>query len=353
MHLFAKTIACVLALSSWLIPGHQVRAQEVAGGLINRNAVAVDSGIHRVFSVDPSQNAVVIYDEETKQQRVVEVGQAPVAVAIDEQMHRVYVVNSRSGNVSVLDGRDGKIVATVATDRHPYAIGVNSKTHQVLVSNTFSNKLTVIDGTLLTSEQLPRGSKDAIAIDAVHGTAYLISYEDPSIEAWQMTETHVRALKTRIHLWDLVVDASRQIVYATAIGDHALEMVSTASGELHEVEVGRYPCAVVLNADGTRAYVANREDGTVSVIDTRKRETIATVTTGKTPQAITVDPRHHRVVVANTGSGTITVIDTATNRVIRTIAAGAHPYALAIDESRGEVFVAGVGDQPFRHLPLP
>jgi len=352
MHPFAKTIVCASIVSLWFIPGREATAQEVAGGLINRNAIALDSGIHRAFAVDPSKNAVIIYDEETQQQSSVEVGQAPVAVAVDEQMHRVYVVNSRSGNVSVLDGHDGKVIATVATDRHPYAVALNSKTHQVVVSNTFSNKLTIIDGTLLTSEQLPLGSKDAIAIDAIHGTVYLISYEDPSIAAWQMTGAQTRALHTRIHMWDLVVDARRQTIYATAIGDHALEMVS-ANGELHEVEVGQYPCAVVLNQDGSRAYVANREDGTVSVVDTQKRVVVATVSAGKTPQAIAVDSKHHRVVVANTGSGTITVIDSATNHVVRTLAAGPHPYALAVDESRGEILVAGIGDQPFRHIPLP
>lgn len=346
MRLLSKFAVLLLAA------GLHASAQEPQGELITPAAVAVDATLHRAFAVDTTRNRVLVYDEQTAQQKDISVGHSPIGLAIDQQAHRVYVVNAGSGNVSVIDARSSNVLATLATDSRPYAIAVDSATHHALVSNTFSNKLTVVDGMLLASEQKPLGSKDAIAVDAQHGEAFLIGYEDPSIAVISTAGALLRKLPARIHLWGLAVDAPHRMVYATAIGDHALEVLNTATGERTEIAVGGFPCAVALSSDGLRAYVANREDGTVTVVDTARRAAIATIKVGGSPQAVAVDTQHHRVAVANTASGTVTLIDTNTNSVVRTVPAGPHPYSLALDEERGEVFAVGFGAEPLHHFGL-
>ena len=49
--------------------------------------------------------------------------------------------------------------------------------------------------------------------------------------------------------------------------DDAIEVIDSSGGSV-VVRVGHYPSALVLTPDGTRAYVTNYDDGSVSVIDT-------------------------------------------------------------------------------------
>ena len=83
-----------------------------------------------------------------------------------------------------------------------------------------------------------------------------------------------------------------------------------------------YPCV----------YVANSNDGTVSVINATTNTVIAsdTVTVGLSPEGVAVTPNNASVYVANSGGGTVSVIDTATNTVVATVQMQNFPCQIAI-----------------------
>ena len=64
---------------------------------------------------------------------------------------------------------------------------------------------------------------------------------------------------------------------------------------------------------------------------------IATPTVGDGPQAVVIDPSGARAYVANTNDGSITVLDTTDNSVVGTISVGAQPVALAMNSTGSEV----------------
>ena len=75
------------------------------------------------------------------------VGSRPVGVAVNTTTGKIYVANSGSNNVSVIDGASNTVVATV-TDPHaiaPVALAVNATTNTIYVANSQSNNVTVID----------------------------------------------------------------------------------------------------------------------------------------------------------------------------------------------------------------
>lgn len=81
------------------------------------------------------------------------------------------------------------------------------------------------------------------------------------------------------------------------------------------------PFGVVVAPNGTRAYVANAGDGTVSVIDTTTNQLArAPIRVGGGAIGIAITPDGNRVYVANRDDSTVSVIDTATQRV------GAHRF---------------------------
>ena len=74
------------------------------------------------------------------------------------------------------------------------------------------------------------------------------------------------------------------------------------------IPVGVLPSDVAVNAAGTRAYVVNFIDETVSVIDTATQKVVDTIPVGPVPNAVAVHPTGTKVYVAH-GVGTISVID--------------------------------------------
>src|SRR5271165_1669169 len=92
------------------------------------------------------------------------------------------------------------------------------------------------------------------------------------------------------------------------------------------VPAGNSPLAVAVNSMTKKTYVANYNDGTVTIIDGVTNNT-TTLNVGVEPDAVAVDGTANKIYVANAcGSdptcaslGTVTVIDGASNTTIATV----------------------------------
>lgn len=80
------------------------------------------------------------------------------------------------------------------------------------------------------------------------------------------------------------------------------------------------PVAIAITPDGTRAYVDNEADSTISVIDTATNTVVATIPEN-VPTGIAITPDSTRAYVTNLISNTVSVIDTTNNTVVATVAA--------------------------------
>jgi YVTN family beta-propeller protein len=120
---------------------------------------------------------------------------------------------------------------------------------------------------------------------------------------------------------------------------------------LGEVAVGKEPNGVALSPDGQRLYVANTVDGTVSIFAVDRTvqnyaNLLTTVRVGTEPYALALTPQGRKLYVANARSNSVSVIDTTSpNYTVRTIAnVGFEPRGIAItnggtDDSQETVFV--------------
>lgn len=105
------------------------------------------------------------------------------------------------------------------------------------------------------------------------------------------------------------------------------------------VPTGNSPHANGINSVTNRIYVANADDGTLTVIDGATHST-ATIAVGSNPQAVAVNPVTTKIYVANANpSGTVTVIDGTTNETT-TLAVAGFPAALAVNPMTNRVYVA-------------
>ncbi len=103
--------------------------------------------------------------------------------------------------------------------------------------------------------------------------------------------------------------------------------------KLGEVPVGRDPQAVVIHPLQDVAYVANAQDGTVSVVTLPAGPVTATIAVGAEPLALALSPNGTRLYVAESALDRVSAIDTATNAIVGSAdlsAFGSQPRALAV-----------------------
>jgi len=63
----------------------------------------------------------------------------------ESKRNEVYVVNTGSSNVSVIDAEQNKVVATIGVYGRPYFIDVSPDGHRAYVANSGSDNVSVLD----------------------------------------------------------------------------------------------------------------------------------------------------------------------------------------------------------------
>ncbi len=115
------------------------------------------------------------------------------------------------------------------------------------------------------------------------------------------------------------------------------------------------PSDIVVNSDGTRAYVALKGNATVAVIDTATMKlvdvnpstsTVDGIKVGSTPVGMAI--YGNRLYVTNAGSGTVSVIDATTNKLVDmnpstttvdAIKVGSQPDGIAVSPTGDKLYV--------------
>jgi YVTN family beta-propeller protein len=91
---------------------------------------------------------------------------------------------------------------------------------------------------------------------------------------------------------------------------------------LADVQVGIFPVGIAPTSDGTRVYVANNVDDTVSVVDLRTNAVLRTIPVGDGPLGIAATPDGRKVYTSSQYDGSVTVIDGSSLDVVKTIELG-------------------------------
>lgn len=105
------------------------------------------------------------------------------------------------------------------------------------------------------------------------------------------------------------------------------------------IAVGMMPAELTFSSDGTKAYIANGDDNTVSVINTATKQVTATVAVGKNPVGAWTGT-DARMYVDNEDGQSISVINVATDAVGQTIDLGFMPGIASHNGNKKELWVS-------------
>ena len=134
-------------------------------------------------------------------------------------------------------------------------------------------------------------------------------------------------------------------IYVVNRGDNSVTVVSTADNNaVATIPVGSSPVWAVPSADGSRVFVVNQGSGTVSLIDATSDSVIATLTVGASPNYAVFDARNQRVVVTNPGSNTVSVINADPTspafKNVTNVAVGSNPVSVTALADGTRLYVA-------------
>lgn len=344
-----------LFLSCGIAPGGiaQNIATERVGpitGLLSNKAIVYNPATRKIYAVDTRRGQVTVIDTISQDRKNVTVDDAPVAIAINSITNKIYVANNGSGSISVLDGATDSVTATIAIGKTPYVLAVNEITNKIYVSNTFSDVVHVIDGRTNTVHTLKAGSADKIVVDTKRDLIYLLGYEANYLSVIDGATEDVRHQPVgAIHLWDVTLNNSTGKAFVTRIGSGDTVAIGAT---LEVIRTGDMPCAVRIDAQRQRGYVANYASNSVTIFNTTNYSPIATITVGERPQAIALDKEANLVYVANTHSNSISVIDGARLKVVATLPTGQDPYAVVFDPQNNGVYAADLSEQGVTHIDV-
>lgn len=292
--------------------------------------VAYDGGNGEVFVANlVSKNVSVICDGSTscggstKLNSVVAtapVGNSPEGLAYDSSKGEVYVANSGTNDVSVINGSSNTVVATVAVGVSPHYVGYDSARGELFVANTGSNNVSVIcDGS--PSCGGPSYQNTVVATIRVGSEPLGVAYDGGNAEVFVADAGSSPGFYGNV---SIIADSNNTVVATVAVG-------TSPVGTTYDSEKGE-----VFVADYGIGYAS----GNVSVISDTSNKVVAKVPVGVSPSGVAYDSENGEVFVTNWWSGNVSVISDSLNTVVATVPVGRFPNGAAYDGGKAEVFVA-------------
>jgi YVTN family beta-propeller protein len=294
----------------------------------------------RIYVTNQLDNTASVIDGGThKIVATVRVGVSPAQMAVSPDRKSVYIANTGSDTVSVLNTADNTIARTIALPRgsRPIGVALNPNGRYLYTADGGANRVSVIDtrtgrvraaarvGTQPLSVAVAPDGKTVYSANSGSGDVSVIDAR---------TNRVVRAIPTGRFPSGVAVTPDGASVYVT----NELSGVAVIDADNGAVEAGLRepsPFSVAMSPNGDRAYVTSLGPGRVTAIDTATHRVSSTVSVGPPgTDPFTVRAAGDAVYVANQGADTLSVIDPSTLKAKATIATGSSPYGIAVVEPR-------------------
>ena len=241
----------------------------------------------------------------------VRVGTDPTAVAADPRTGRIYVANSGSLSVTVLDGTTREVVATVTLPSRPWGIALNQRTGRVYVT-TAESAVTIIDtatNSVAATVALP-SRPWGVAINHRANRVY-VATSDASVAVIDGERDVVTgSIPVPSRPWAVAVIPETNRVYVTSQESRALSVIDGASGTVvANVDVRTRTCGVAANPRTNRIYVTSLDASAVTVVDGGSLSVVDTLLTPAPACGVAVNSQTNRVYVSAQESGSVSVLD--------------------------------------------
>ena len=239
----------------------------------------------------------------------------------------VYTADERGNAISVIDLSTGQVKDIV----------VPISPHNLQVSRDGRLLLAVGSVAAMTGNQSQMKMNDGDKME--RGRLLILNAETMAVES----ATDIEIGRHPAHV---IIDAQGKLAYVTNSEDNDVLVVDVAQKKvIGEVKTGKFPHGLRMSPDGREIYVANFNDNSVSVIDVAESKEVTRIPVGKAPVQVGFTPDGRRSYVSLRDENSVAVIDTAQRKKIASVAVGRNPIQVFATPDGRYVYVANQGTE--------
>ena len=227
----------------------------------------------------------------------------------------IYVTNSGSGTVSVIDTSNNTVVKTIPVGINPRS--VYGLADFITLSADFGNRSSLYHIYVVNSGP---------TLGNVNGSVSVIDPYKNTVVKTIPVGNNPRSISGILRFINSI--------YVANSGSGTVSVIDTSNNTVVKtIPVGNTPISTFGDPFSLRIYVVNsgptlgNVNGSVSVIDPYKNTVVKTIPVGNNPRSISGSFPSY-LYVANSGSDTVSVIDTSNNTVVKTIPVGDTPVSI-------------------------
>lgn len=239
----------------------------------------------------------------------------------------VYTANEKANTISVIDVSTGQ-VKNIATRITP---------HNVQISR--DGRLLFVVGPVAAMAANPPSMNMPDADKMARGRLLIIDAKTLAIDK-------AADIEIGRHPAHVIIDAQSKRVYTTNSEDNNVLIIDVEQKKVvGEIKTGKFPHGLRMSPDGREIYVANVNDNSVSVIDVAQSKEVTRIPVGKAPVQVGFAPEGGRAYVSLRDENSVAVIDTAQRKKIASIAVGRNPIQVFVTLDGRYVYVANQGTE--------
>jgi YVTN family beta-propeller protein len=304
-------------------------------------------------------------------------GDLPLHVAVSPNQKYLLVTNNGQSvqSLQLIDVASNQILDSKVLPKSWYGLKVaaNNKTvfvsggndNVILVFEIEAGKLVEKDKIALTTEKKTLISPSGIEYDDATGILYVVTKENNSLYVIQAkTKTILSVHKLPAEAFTCLFNKKKDILYISVWGARQVLPFQISTNKfLPAIAVGDHPNEMVLTKNGQTLYVANANDNSVSVIDTRTAKEIEVLNAALVPNALAgsstnglaLSANEERLYIANADNNCLAVFEVekqGQSKSLGFIPVGWYPTSLQV--VNGKLFVAnGKGFSSFANPDGP
>jgi YVTN family beta-propeller protein len=293
---------------------------------------------------------------------------------------QIFVSNERSGDVTVINGSDLKVLATIAVGKRPRGIqsSPDGKSVYVALSGTpialppkldangnpiFKRGKDDDDDSVAPSDKAADGI-GVIDVAQQKLTGVLHGGSDPEEFALSKSGTEIYVSNEDVKTASVLNIASGKVTHIIPVGQEpegvqtapdgkSFYVTCEAGGDVYVIDttnfktIGQFsvpprPRSVDFLPDNTVGFVPSESVGQLNVIDAVHHTVIKAITLPPTsrPVRVRVSPDGQKVYVSNGRAGTVSVIDSHSYALLDSIKVGTRPWGLVISPDGKYLYTA-------------
>ena len=225
-------------------------------------------------------------------------GDLPLNIAVSGSGKRMAVTNNGQSvqSIQLIDPVSEQVLHTEmvakawyglkfsADEKTLYASGGND--NRILVYKVFPNKLQLADSIILGDKWPKKISPAGMDIDEVSKTLYVVTKDNKSLYVADLRRREVRQqISLGSEAYTCLLSPDRKNLYISLWGNDKVMNWNLITQRKKEWSVGDNPNEMCLTKDGRYLFVANANDNSVSIIDTREDRVTETLNAAMYPDA--------------------------------------------------------------------